>query len=118
VNVLDRLRFAYTTGKAIAKHRADSRPKPRISKWAEKRAEEKRREMIEGPQREIIASLAESLEKEMDTMSQEETNESYRIECRECGAIEFGDSETELQCDIDWHRDHHCPGAEFEVQYE
>lgn len=51
-------------------------------------------------------------------MSQTKNSREYRIECKECGAIEFGYSETQLECDIDWHRDHYCPGAEFEVTWD
>lgn len=41
--------------------------------------------------------------------------EGYRIECKECGAIEHGDRGQNVQFDMRYHRDHSCQGAEFEV---
>jgi hypothetical protein len=41
--------------------------------------------------------------------------DTYRIECLECGSIAFGDPSNDPERDAEYHRDHHCPEAEFEV---
>lgn len=86
-HLIDQLRFAYEVGRA----RAENSPQPRISKWAEERAEEKRRAMIEEPQREIIKYMAESLEGgEQDTITKsskelvEESNEWLSRKTNNC----------------------------------
>lgn len=42
--------------------------------------------------------------------------EGYRIECLDCGSIAFGDPGADVQHDMWHHREHYCPGAEFEVR--
>lgn len=39
----------------------------------------------------------------------------YRIECLDCGAWAIGDPDDDPEHDKQYHRDHHCEGAEFEV---
>lgn len=60
MNPIDRLRFAYGAAKA----KAESRPKPRLAKWAERRAEEKKREMVEGVERDFARAVAETFEED------------------------------------------------------
>lgn len=48
-------------------------------------------------------------------MSDQETTQGYRIECKECGATEFGGPDMDVDWDKEYHRLHHCPNAEFEV---
>lgn len=42
-------------------------------------------------------------------------DESYRIECLECGSVSWGDPESDPEHDKQYHRDHYCEGADFEV---
>jgi hypothetical protein len=53
----------------------------------------------------------------METTMTEKSNfeDGYRIRCLECGSMSFGDTENEPEFDKEYHRDHYCEGAEFEV---
>lgn len=42
----------------------------------------------------------------------------YRIECLECGAVEFGDPGDDVEWDKAYHRERCDPDAEFEVTYD
>jgi hypothetical protein len=42
--------------------------------------------------------------------------EIYRIECLDCGAVQIGDTGDNIDWDKRYHRMHHCPDADFEVE--
>jgi len=53
-----------------------------------------------------------------DTEEMHEENiaeDTYRIECLSCGAVEHGDPGDDIAWDKRYHRMHHCWDAEFEV---
>lgn len=41
--------------------------------------------------------------------------ESFQIECLECESIAWGDPGDDVGWYKEYHRDHYCPGADFEV---
>ena len=40
---------------------------------------------------------------------------TYKVECLDCGAVSWGDPDMGADWDMEYHRDHHCPTAAFEV---